>query len=87
MKNEFPWKRITTIFPTGNTGTLTNYYTADSSYIYAKTGSLSGVIALSGYIVTKKNRQLIFSVLDEQPPDYGQGCQARSGEIFAIHQG
>ncbi len=63
MKNEFPWKRITTIFPTGNTGTLTNYYTADSSYIYAKTGSLSGVIALSGYLLTKKNRQLIFSVL------------------------
>lgn len=63
MKNEFPWKRISTIFPTGNTGTLTNYYAADSGYIYAKTGSLSGVIALSGYLVTKKNKQLIFSVL------------------------
>ncbi len=63
MKNEFAWKRISTIFPTGNTGTLTNYYTTDSGYIYAKTGSLSGVIALSGYLVTKKNRQLIFSVL------------------------
>jgi len=63
MQREFPWKRISTIFPTGNTGTLTNYYTADSSFIYAKTGSLTGVIALSGYLTTKKNKALIFSVL------------------------
>ncbi|MEO5683408.1 MAG: D-alanyl-D-alanine carboxypeptidase/D-alanyl-D-alanine-endopeptidase [Chitinophagaceae bacterium] len=63
MKNEFPWKRISNIFPTGNEGTLTNYYTGDSSFIYAKTGSLTGVIALSGYLTTKKNKALIFSVL------------------------
>ena len=63
MKNEFSWKRLSTIFPSGNTGTLTNYYTADSSFIYAKTGSLTGVIALSGYLITKKNKTLIFSVL------------------------
>jgi len=63
MQHEFPWKRISTIFATGNTGTLTNYYMADSSFIYAKTGTLSGVVALSGYLVTKKNKTLIFSVL------------------------
>ncbi|MEP6724520.1 MAG: D-alanyl-D-alanine carboxypeptidase/D-alanyl-D-alanine-endopeptidase, partial [Bacteroidota bacterium] len=63
MKNEFPWKRISTIFPAGNKGTLTNYYITDSSFIYAKTGSLTGVIALSGYLTTKKNKALIFSVL------------------------
>lgn len=63
MKNEFGWKRISTIFPTGNEGTLSNYYITDSSFIYAKTGSLSGVIAISGYLITQKNKTLIFSVL------------------------
>ncbi len=63
MKKEFPWKRIANILPTGNQGTLSNYYVSDSSFIYAKTGSLSGQIALSGYLVTKKNKSLIFSVL------------------------
>ncbi|GAC1424480.1 MAG: D-alanyl-D-alanine carboxypeptidase/D-alanyl-D-alanine-endopeptidase [Chitinophagaceae bacterium] len=63
MQHEFPWKRLTTIFATGNTGTLTNYYLADSSFIYAKTGTLSGVVAISGYLITKKNKSLVFSVL------------------------
>jgi len=63
MKKEFPWKRLTTILPTGNQGTLSNYYVSDSSFIYAKTGSLSGQVAISGYLITKKNKTLIFSVL------------------------
>jgi D-alanyl-D-alanine carboxypeptidase/D-alanyl-D-alanine-endopeptidase (penicillin-binding protein 4) len=63
MKNEFGMKRIENILPTGGTGTLSNYYKADSGYIFAKTGSLSGVIALSGYLYTKKKKLLIFSLL------------------------
>jgi D-alanyl-D-alanine carboxypeptidase/D-alanyl-D-alanine-endopeptidase (penicillin-binding protein 4) len=63
MKNEFGMERIKAIFPTGNEGTLTNYYVTDSSFIYAKTGTLSGVVALSGFLYTKKNKLLIFSVL------------------------
>jgi D-alanyl-D-alanine carboxypeptidase/D-alanyl-D-alanine-endopeptidase (penicillin-binding protein 4) len=63
MKNEFGMERIKTIFPTGGKGTLTNYYIADSNYIYAKTGTLSGVVAISGFLYTKKGKQLIFSIL------------------------
>jgi D-alanyl-D-alanine carboxypeptidase/D-alanyl-D-alanine-endopeptidase (penicillin-binding protein 4) len=63
MKTEFSWERLKTIFPTGGTGTLRNYYKQDSNFIYAKTGSLSGVVALSGYLVTLKNKALIFSIL------------------------
>jgi D-alanyl-D-alanine carboxypeptidase/D-alanyl-D-alanine-endopeptidase (penicillin-binding protein 4) len=63
MRNEFGSKRMETILATGNTGTLRNYYKADSGFIFAKTGTLSGVVALSGYLYTKKNHLLIFSIL------------------------
>jgi D-alanyl-D-alanine carboxypeptidase/D-alanyl-D-alanine-endopeptidase (penicillin-binding protein 4) len=63
MKNEFGMERIKNILPTGGTGTLENYYKADSNYIFAKTGTLSGVVALSGFLYTRKNKLLIFSIL------------------------
>ncbi|HRQ52455.1 MAG TPA: D-alanyl-D-alanine carboxypeptidase, partial [Agriterribacter sp.] len=63
MKDEFGMERLKTIFPTGGKGTLSNYYHNDSGFIYAKTGSMSGVISLSGYLYTKKGKLLIFSVL------------------------
>lgn len=63
MKNEFGLERLKKIFPTGGQGTLSNYYKSDSGYIFAKTGSLSGQVALSGYLITRSNRLLIFSVL------------------------
>jgi len=63
MKNEFGMKRIKNIFPTGGEGTIRNYYKTDSSFIYAKTGTLSGVVALSGFLYTKKGKLLIFSTL------------------------
>jgi D-alanyl-D-alanine carboxypeptidase/D-alanyl-D-alanine-endopeptidase (penicillin-binding protein 4) len=63
MKNEFGLNRMKSLLPTGSVGTLSNYYKQDSGYIFAKTGSLSGVIALSGYLITSKNRLLIFSIL------------------------
>ena len=62
-KNEFGWDRIKNILPTGGTGTLSSYYKKDSSFIYAKTGTLSNNCALSGYLITKKGKLLIFSVL------------------------
>ncbi|MEP6950069.1 MAG: D-alanyl-D-alanine carboxypeptidase [Ginsengibacter sp.] len=63
MKNEFGIERIKNILPTGGTGTLSNYYKAERGYIFAKTGTLSGVVALSGFLYTKKNKLVIFSVL------------------------
>jgi len=63
IKNEFGMERIKTILPTGGTGTISSYYKSDSSFIYVKTGTLSGVVALSGYLYTKKGKLLIFSTL------------------------
>ena len=64
IKSEFGWERIKNILPTGGTGTLSSYYKKDSGYIYAKTGTLSNNCALSGYLITKKGKILIFSVLN-----------------------
>lgn len=63
FKNEFGMDRMKRILPTGGKGTLKNYYRTDSGYVYAKTGSLNGVLCLSGYIYTMKNRLLEFSIL------------------------
>ncbi len=63
MKDEFGMERIKIILPTGGEGTISSYYKADSGYIYAKTGTLSGVVALSGFLYTKKGKLLIFSAL------------------------
>jgi D-alanyl-D-alanine carboxypeptidase/D-alanyl-D-alanine-endopeptidase (penicillin-binding protein 4) len=63
MKNEFGMERIKEIFPTGGEGTLSSYYKKDSSFIYAKTGTLSGVVAISGFMYTSKNKLFLFSIL------------------------
>lgn len=63
MREQFGMDRLKNIFPTGGTGTLGSFYKKDSGYIYAKTGTLSGVVALSGYLYTHKNKLVIFSVL------------------------
>jgi len=63
MKNDFGMDRIKNILPTGGTGTISHYYKQDSGYIFVKTGTLNGVVALSGFLYTKKNKLVIFSVL------------------------
>ena len=63
MKNEFGLKRLEIILPTGGEGSLKNYYLKDSGFIYAKTGSLSNNNSLSGFLITKKNKLLIFSIM------------------------
>ncbi len=64
LSSEFGVERLKNILPTGNTGTLKQYYVTDSGFIYAKTGTLSNHVALSGFVLTRKNKWLIFSVLN-----------------------
>lgn len=61
MYKNYPSERLFNLFPTGGKGTLKNYYR--QQFLHAKTGTLSGCVALSGYLVTHRKRTLVFSVL------------------------
>lgn len=63
MKQSFDWNRITNLLATGGNGTLGANYKQYAQRIYAKTGTLSNHVALSGYLITRKGKHLIFSVL------------------------
>jgi D-alanyl-D-alanine carboxypeptidase/D-alanyl-D-alanine-endopeptidase (penicillin-binding protein 4) len=61
LRAQFGQEKLWNIFPTGGKGTLKNYY--QQQFVHAKTGTLNGVVALSGYLVTQKKKTLIFSVM------------------------
>ncbi len=63
MENEFGMERLKVILPTGGEGTISSYYKKYAGRIFAKTGTLSNQVALSGYLYTQQNKRLIFSVL------------------------
>ncbi|RIW15156.1 peptidase S13 [Algoriphagus lacus] len=67
IRAEVPLEKIKAYFPAGGeSGTIRNWYKADEGqppYIYAKTGSLSMANSLSGYLITKSGKILLFSCL------------------------
>lgn len=81
MKKEFGWERLKDILPTGSQGTLKNYYLSDSGFIYAKTGSMSNQVTLSGYLITRKSKLLVFSILANNVMGHPAAVQ-RSMERF-----
>lgn len=62
--NQIPKDRLFQLLAVGGqSGTLKNSYKADVPYIYGKTGTLSNNHSLSGFILTKKGKTLIFSCM------------------------
>jgi serine-type D-Ala-D-Ala carboxypeptidase/endopeptidase (penicillin-binding protein 4) len=65
IQQVLPRARILNIFPTGGVnGTIKdNYRNGDKPYIFAKTGTLRHNHSLSGYVITKRGKLLIFSFM------------------------
>jgi len=80
MRQQVPEARLWDIFPTGGKGTLRNYY--QGQFVHAKTGTLNGCVALSGYLVTKKGKTLVFSVLVNNHVNNSSSVVRRAVEKF-----
>jgi D-alanyl-D-alanine carboxypeptidase/D-alanyl-D-alanine-endopeptidase (penicillin-binding protein 4) len=63
MQAKFGEARVKNIFEKGGEGTISAYYKNFPGTMYAKTGTLGGQVALSGFIYTPKLQKLYFSVL------------------------
>lgn len=63
LKAEQGWEKIKAIFPQAGAGTLGAMDRKEGEFIYAKTGSMSGIYCLSGYVLSKKGKWLSFSIM------------------------
>lgn len=62
---KIPREKLFYLFPeSGKTGTIENSFTKLNGYIHAKTGSMSHVYNLSGYLETKSGKILMFSFMN-----------------------
>lgn len=63
--DKVPQERLFQILSAGGkTGNLKNTYKSEKPFIFAKTGSLSNVYNLSGFLITKKGKTLVFSFMN-----------------------
>ncbi len=63
LRDEYGLERLKVMLPGANEGTLNGLYNGYENHIYAKTGGFSNNAGISGYLITKKKKTLIFSVL------------------------
>lgn len=84
MYNEIPRERLFGFFPAGGvSGTLEEWYIGDPEpYIIAKTGSLGNNHSLSGYLITKSGKTLIFSFMNNHFRQPSSEIKKRMQRVF-----
>ncbi|WP_422079563.1 D-alanyl-D-alanine carboxypeptidase/D-alanyl-D-alanine-endopeptidase [Ulvibacterium sp.] len=86
MYQRIPRQRLFSLFPAGGvSGTLENWYPGDPDpYIYAKTGSLGNNHCVSGYLLTKSGKTLIFSFMNNHFRIPSTEVKKRMQSVFEI---
>jgi D-alanyl-D-alanine carboxypeptidase/D-alanyl-D-alanine-endopeptidase (penicillin-binding protein 4) len=65
MKAEYGLETVKSYLPSnGKEGTMNSFAMNESTFLYAKSGSMSGVYNLAGFLKTKSNRTLTFAVMN-----------------------
>ncbi|NNK75925.1 MAG: D-alanyl-D-alanine carboxypeptidase, partial [Maribacter sp.] len=84
LYSNIPKERLFLFFPEGGqSGTLEDWYPGDPNpYIYAKTGSLGNNHNLSGYLITKSGKTLIFSFMNNHFMESSSEIKKRMQGIF-----
>lgn len=71
----------------GSTGTIQRVYKTDRPFVYAKSGSMTGVYNLSGYLITKKGKLLLFSLMNNNFPGSVADMRNRTATFLTeIHE-
>ncbi len=81
-------ERLLHIFPAGCvSGTITKYYAGEGRpYVFAKTGTLRNNHCLSGFLLTKSGKTLIFSFMHNNFPGNSNSHKAEMERVLkAIH--
>jgi D-alanyl-D-alanine carboxypeptidase/D-alanyl-D-alanine-endopeptidase (penicillin-binding protein 4) len=89
MQAKFGEARVKNIFEKGGEGTIAAYYKNFPGTMYAKTGTLGGQVALSGFIYTPKQQKLYFSVLvaNHMSPSSAQVRRAVETYLTSVTKG
>lgn len=84
MLREFPEDRLFALLAQGGqAGTLRDWYRdPQGPYLFGKTGSLSGVHNLSGYLKTRSGKTVVFSFMNNHFTGPSQAVKARMQHIL-----